>query len=68
MANVNPNQIEFYIQDLKYPARKKEIIDKATRNEANPEMVKALEKLADDQVFESPMEISRAVAGNRRET
>jgi hypothetical protein len=66
MENVNPDQITHYIKDLDYPARKKEIIDKATRNEANPKLIDALKKLADDQVFESPMEISRAVAEAQR--
>jgi hypothetical protein len=61
MANFNPVQVEQYLKDLKYPAKKKDIIDKATRSEADQRVIEALKKLA-QEVYESPTEIRRAVA------
>ena len=61
MANFNPVQVEKYLKDLKYPAKKKDIIDKATRSEADQRVIEALKKLA-QEVYESPTEIRRAVA------
>ena len=61
MANFNPLQVEQYLKDLKYPAKKKDIIDKATRNEADQRVIEALKRLA-GEVYESPTEMRRAVA------
>ena len=61
MKPINPIQVEKYLKDLKYPAKKKDIIDKATRSEADQRVIDALKKLA-EEVYESPTEIRRAVA------
>jgi len=60
MEKINSYQIEKYLEGLKYPAKKEDIINRVTRNEEDERVVKALKALA-DEVYESPMEIRRAV-------
>jgi hypothetical protein len=66
MADVNPDQIPKYLKDLRYPANKKDIIDKATRSEADQRVIEALQRLA-NEIYESPAEIKRAVSEEKKQ-
>jgi hypothetical protein len=66
MAAVNPDQIPKYLKDLKYPANKKDILDKATRSEADRRVIEALQRLA-DEIYESPAEIKRAISNENKQ-
>ncbi|MFF7213050.1 DUF2795 domain-containing protein [Streptomyces sp. NPDC008238] len=61
--NVNPIEMQKALGGVDYPASKQDIIDRASSNKADRDIIDALEGLP-DQEFGSPAEVSREIGGN----
>ncbi|WP_431951097.1 DUF2795 domain-containing protein [Actinacidiphila sp. bgisy167] len=58
--NVNPIEMQKALGGVDYPASKQDIIDRASSNKADRDIIDALETLP-DQEFDSPAEVSREI-------
>ena len=61
MTTINPIQLQKYLKGVDYPASKRELISKAEKLGADEPVRNALEQLPDQQ-FQTPAEVSQAVA------
>ena len=61
MAHVNPVQIQKYLKGVDYPANKQTLIENAKKLGADDNVRESLEKLP-DQEYESPVDVSQALA------
>lgn len=61
-----PAQIGPFIKDINYPANKKEVIQHAKDNNANPEVIETLKNLP-NQRFNSPQELKKILGNIQRQ-
>ncbi len=61
MATVNPISVQKYLKGMDYPASKDELIDHAEEQGADDEVLDLLEQLPDDEEFETPADVSKAI-------
>ncbi|MDX3095557.1 DUF2795 domain-containing protein [Streptomyces sp. ME01-24h] len=59
--NVNPIEMQKALGGMDYPASKQDIIDRASSNKADRDIIDALESLP-DQEFDSPASVSREIS------
>lgn len=57
----SPIEVRKYLHGLEYPAQREEIIDKAEEEGADEDILALLQQLPDKE-YESPIEVSSAVA------
>lgn len=57
----SPIEVQKYLHGLEYPAQREEIIDKAEEEGADDDILNLLQQLPDKE-YESPTEVSSAVA------
>ena len=57
----SPIEVQKYLHGLEYPAQREEIIDKAEEEGADEDILALLQQLPDKE-YESPVELSSAVA------
>ncbi len=57
----NPIQVQKFLKGLDYPVNKQTIIQQAKKNKADKEVLDLLNHL-EDQEYNSPVEISKAVS------
>ncbi len=60
MATVTPLELQKYLQQVDYPANKKQLITHATQQGANEKVIAALSKFA-DKTYLNPGEVSQAL-------
>ncbi len=58
MINVTVDQVERYLRNVRYPARKKEIIEQARKEEASEEILALLRELRGEN-YRSRVEVNR---------
>ncbi|MFE9397124.1 DUF2795 domain-containing protein [Streptomyces flavidovirens] len=58
--NVNPIEMQKSLGGVSYPASKKEILEKAEKNNARPEIKEALKALPEKE-YDSPAAINKEV-------
>ncbi|MFJ8666179.1 DUF2795 domain-containing protein [Streptomyces sp. NPDC093600] len=56
--NVNPIAMQKALSGMNYPASKKDIVERASRNHADREVKEALERLPDKE-YDSPAEVNK---------
>jgi len=61
MSTINPIQLQKFLKGVEYPASKRDLIAKAEELGADEPVRKALDALPDQQ-FQTPAEVSQAVA------
>ncbi|MCU0568866.1 MAG: DUF2795 domain-containing protein [Oculatellaceae cyanobacterium Prado106] len=61
MATVNPISIQKYLKGMDYPAQKDDLIQHAEQQGADQEILDVLEQLPDDEEFETPAQLSKAI-------
>lgn len=57
MAKISTNDIESAIAGISFPAKKHEIINHAQDKNADPAVIKAIEKIP-EKIYNSPAEVS----------
>jgi len=60
MATSNPIQIQKYLKGVDYPASRDDLISQAEEQGADDEILELLAKI-DDQEYETPAEVSKAI-------
>lgn len=60
MANVNPVQVEKYLNNVNYPASKQALVDTARKEGASQNVIETLQKMP-GQKFNSPVDVSEAI-------
>ncbi|MHC0061635.1 DUF2795 domain-containing protein [Nostoc sp. UIC 10890] len=61
MAKANPVEIQKHLKGVDYPASKKELTKHAKKQGADKEILSLLEKLPDDEEFDSPADLNKAI-------
>lgn len=61
MATVNPISVQKYLKGMDYPASKDELVDHAEEQGADKEVLDLLEQLPDDEEYETPADVSKAI-------
>ncbi|AFZ25325.1 Protein of unknown function (DUF2795) [Cylindrospermum stagnale PCC 7417] len=61
MAKTNPVEIQKHLKGVDYPADKQELIDHARKQGADREILSLLEQLPEDEEYESPTELNKAL-------
>ncbi|AFY47859.1 Protein of unknown function (DUF2795) [Nostoc sp. PCC 7524] len=61
MAKANPVQIQKHLKGVDYPANKQELIDHAQQQGADRNVISLLEKLPEDEEYETPTELNKAI-------
>jgi hypothetical protein len=61
MAKVNPIQLQKHLKGVDYPATKDDLIEQAEENGADDDVIDVLEQLPDDEEFETPADVNKAV-------
>lgn len=59
---VSPIEVEKYLAGIDYPASRQDLIDQAEKNEAGGDVMETITNLP-DQTYSSPIDVSRAMAG-----
>lgn len=59
---VSPIVVERYLAGVDYPASRQDLIDQARKNEADRDVMDTLNSLP-DQTYHSPIDVSKAMAG-----
>jgi hypothetical protein len=62
MAKVNPIDLQKHLKGVDYPASKQELIKHAKSQGADQEMCSILEQLPDQEEFETPAAVNKAIA------
>ncbi len=57
---VNPIHVQKFLSGADYPVGRDQLIEKAMKKGADPEVIQTLEKLPDDQ-YETPADVSEAL-------
>ncbi|KKS25208.1 MAG: hypothetical protein UW43_C0012G0015 [Candidatus Yanofskybacteria bacterium GW2011_GWA1_44_21] len=60
MANINPGQVQQYLQGLNFPAEKDEIISNATEKGAGEDILGALRRLP-DKSYDNTAEVNEEI-------
>lgn len=60
MANVNPVQVQKYLNNVNYPASKQDLVDAAKKEGAGQDVIETLQKMPGDK-FDSPVGVSEAI-------
>lgn len=60
VANVNPVQIQKYLDGVNYPASKQDLVNKAKQEGASQDVLQTLEKMPGKQ-YNGPVDVSEAV-------
>lgn len=63
--NINPIQVQRYLDGVEYPASKQDLMESARTEGADDSVIQALDSLPDQQ-FNSPVDVSQAL-GNMSE-
>ncbi|MEH1967394.1 MULTISPECIES: DUF2795 domain-containing protein [unclassified Nostoc] len=63
MAKANPVEIQKHLKGVDYPANKQDLIQHARKQGADQEIISLLEKLPEDEEFESPTDLNKAIGG-----
>jgi trehalose-6-phosphatase len=61
MAHANPIQVQKFLSGMDYPATKDEIVKHAKSRGADDNILDTLERLPDDDNFETPADVSKAI-------
>ncbi len=61
MAKANPVEMQKHLKGVDYPAAKKDLIKHAKKQGADKEIISLLEKLPDDEEFDSPADLNKAI-------
>ena len=61
MAKANPVEIQKHLKGVDYPANKQELTKHAKKQGADKEIISLLEKLPDDEEFDSPADLNKAI-------
>jgi hypothetical protein len=61
-GKVNPIQLQKYLKGVGYPASKKDLVERAKRQGAGEDLVRALNAVSRER-FATPAEVSKAVSG-----
>lgn len=61
MAKANPIAVQKYFKGVDYPATTGELIQQAQEQGADEDVLSILEKLPEDEEFESPTDVSAAL-------
>lgn len=60
MANVNPIQVQKYLEGVNYPASKDDLVKKAKDEGASEDVIQTLQKMPGQQ-YDSPVDVSQAI-------
>jgi hypothetical protein len=63
MAKANPVEIQKHLKGVDYPANKQDLIQHAKKQGADKGIISLLEKLQEDEEFESPTDLNKAIGG-----
>lgn len=61
MAKANPVEMQKHLKGVDYPAGKKDLIKHAKKQGADKEIISLLEKLPDDEEFDSPADLNKTI-------
>ncbi|MBE8985995.1 DUF2795 domain-containing protein [Nostoc sp. LEGE 12450] len=61
MAKANPVEMQKHLKGVDYPAGKKDLIKHAKKQGADKEIISLLEKLPDDEEFNSPADLNKTI-------
>ncbi|MBN3905766.1 MAG: DUF2795 domain-containing protein [Nostoc sp. NMS1] len=61
MAKANPVEMQKHLKGVDYPAVKKDLIKHAKKQGADKEIISLLEKLPDDEEFDSPADLNKTI-------
>jgi hypothetical protein len=62
MAKANPIEIQKHLKGIDYPASKQELVSHAQEQKGDRQVISLLEKLPDNEEFESPTDVNQAIA------
>ncbi|ACC79409.1 DUF2795 domain-containing protein [Nostoc punctiforme] len=63
MAKANPVEIQKHLKGVDYPANKQDLIQHAKKHGADKGIISLLDKLPEDEEFESPTDLNKAIGG-----
>ncbi|MEJ6481817.1 DUF2795 domain-containing protein [Nostoc punctiforme UO1] len=63
MAKANPVEIQKHLKGVDYPANKQDLVQHAKKQGADKGIISLLEKLPEDEEFESPTDLNKAIGG-----
>jgi hypothetical protein len=61
MAKVNPIQVQKDLKGVDYPVSKEDLIKHAKKQGADENVISTLEQLSDEEEFETPADVSKAI-------
>jgi hypothetical protein len=61
MTKANPVEVQKHLKDVDYPADKDELIRHAREQGAGKDLISLLEQLPEDEEYESPIELNKAL-------
>jgi len=61
MAKANPVQIQKHLKGVDYPASKQDLIQHAQRQGAEEKVISLLEQLPEDEEYENPTDLNKAI-------
>jgi hypothetical protein len=61
MAKANPVQIQKHLKGVDYPANKEVLIQHAQKQGADRNIISLLEKLPEDEEYETPTDLNKAI-------
>lgn len=63
-TDISPIQVQHHLKGIHYPADRQKLLQQAKNNKAPEEVVSLIERMP-DQTYNSPAEVSKAVAKTR---
>ncbi|WP_413174866.1 DUF2795 domain-containing protein [Anabaena azotica] len=61
MTKANPVELQKHLKGVDYPATKEELIEIATEQGADKQLLSLLEQLPEDEEYENPAELNKAI-------
>ncbi|MBD2663896.1 hypothetical protein B6N60_05115 [Richelia sinica FACHB-800] len=61
MTKANPVEVQKHLKGVDYPADKQELIRHAQQQGADREVLSLLERLPEDEEYETPAELNKAI-------
>ncbi|AUT02331.1 hypothetical protein CLI64_19125 [Nostoc sp. CENA543] len=61
MAKANPVQIQKHLKGVDYPANKQDLIQHAQQKGADQNIISLLEKLPEDEEYDTPTDVNKAI-------
>ncbi|MGM3308995.1 DUF2795 domain-containing protein [Anabaena sp. WFMT] len=61
MTKANPVELQKHLKGVDYPAGKDELIEHAREQGADKKLLSLLEQLPEDEEYESPTELNKAI-------